>query len=283
MQSTSMIRRTDRHDTAAYLITLPYLAIAKAAAMASSVLAKTKTSQQKPPVEVPASKNVATSPAQPTLAPHKFSVADRVHSVMIDSDKVCFFLYAKDELIKVTTRKGGFTKEAFFTPAIAASMSATFTISSAVLWIKRKGFDTDRMPIAKKQPEAAPAQLKADPKPTQKITPAPIVQTNDVVHKSAGAKHPFIGRIVSFGETVRPGRDGGKPYQTYYMLLSNNTIGEREFIGEQLAELVASHNLSAGQLVRLHPLGKRHFTVNVDGKEQQRTRNEYAVDVDDKV
>jgi len=190
---------------------------------------------------------------------------------------VCFYHYERAKEIKIKARSNGFVNETIFTPADATAMSLPFTLKSSVKWFRVHGFTkkVEDVPVKEarqvtKSSRAPEAATSAD-KPAAARLPAPAPGDGQPV----GSKRPFTGKIVDFGPTTRQPA-GGKPYSTYFLALEND-VTRREFIGEQLAELVQEHNLQPGESIRLHPLGKRHFQVEVNGKFEDRTRNEYAL------
>lgn len=282
----------DMNNVAAYLITLPFIAITTGGTLAKSFFmknaaAKAAAKQTQVPAAIPSAPSAPESlltvrPPAPTFGP-----ATRVYSTIVGNLTLCFYEYNKPRVIKITTRKGGVMKEAFFTPDIAIEACLVFTIDGALAWIRKRGFkgDPPANVVPMEKPRMPAVKVVAAPAATSEVTvmPAPAIAAAPVKPSNARVvssnKRPFTGRIVEFGPSKRPGRDGKPEYTTYLMALENSDIGRREFLGEQLAELVENHSLQVGMKVRLHSLGKQHFTVEVAGVKEQRNRNEYAIDI----
>lgn len=284
--------QNDMHNVAAYFITLPFIALTRGGSLAKSYFAKNAAKQAA--FKQAQAASVAKQPAQPPVEPTQaaaprvqtFGAATRVHSTIAGNLKLYFYEYNTPRVIKVTSRKDGVLKEAFFTPDIAIEACLAFSIDGALTWIRKRGFKGDPpanvapMEKTRTQPVKAPPAPLVAPVATPLPAPAPSAAATSLSTKlSASNKRPFTGHIVEFGPTKRPGRDGKPEYTTYFIALENADIGRREFIGEQLAELVENHSLQVGMKVRLHSLGKQHFTVTVGDRAQERTRNEYAIDL----
>lgn len=264
----------------AFLITLPYLALAQGGSLAQSVLNRPKEPKTKPSTQPKATPAPAV-PEPKVIHNQRLEAANRVHSEIVRGNTVCFYEYRNAGLIKATTRVHGFVKEEVFTRDDAKGMSLPFVIESAVVWIHRHGFGGKKPATEQPERSAISAPPKATAPAVRQVQPpvaASPAATPSTTSK-APSKRPYEGIIVGFGPTMRPGRQGEPDYETYYMTIRNQRIGDREFIGEQLAELVEAHQLLVGQAIRLHPLGKQHFQVMVNGKPQDRTRNEYKVDL----
>lgn len=265
----------DRYDIAVHIIGLPFRAMQSAAKLsARAVVSRPK--EIKPIVEEPsAPKQEAVAEARPIMR-----AADRVHSQMYGQQKVCFYYYCKEEVIKATARRDGKTKDVIFTPEIAAQHSLPFSMEGATLWVGEFGFQQGRA-ASVAIPLARPASV-INEVPTKAVpaSPAPAkAEAGSTRAESSKAKRPFEGTIVSFGPTQRNGLNGKPPYMTYCLKLVSSLTGEREFIGEQLAELVDQYDLKKDQMVRLHPLGRRPFQVMENGKLQDRHRNEYSIEI----
>lgn len=268
--------RMDRYDFAVFVIGMPFRGMQRAAKMTARAVAS-RVNAEKPEVPAePAPEPVVAEPAPRTT----LRAADRVHSHRFGSLQVHFYHYVKEAVIKAKARRDGVEKELLFTPADATSHALPFTLAGAVLFVGKQGFVHGQsasmaLPLAAPEKainEAPKQKQKPEPKRSEDVTTVEATPVNK-------AKRPFEGSVVSFGQTQRPGFNGEPPYTTFYLKLCNDLIGEREFIGEQLAELVEQHNLAAGQMVRLHPLGRRPFEVVVDGKTQKRHRNEYSIEI----
>jgi len=268
--------RMDRYDLTVHILGLPFRGLQRAAKMtAQSTVSRNKAEPTPAPEEsVPAEEPAA--PVQKTV----LRAADRVHSHIYGTLTVCFYQYYKEGVIKAKARRDGHEKEMIFTPDIAVKSSLPFTMEGAVRFVRQQGFTDGK--VASMAIPAPPLEkaLNEAPKKSSKPAPAKSEEVTTVVSTPSvpTSKRPFEGSVVSFGPTKRDGRDGKPPYTTYYLKLYSNLIGEREFIGEQLAELVAENNLAEGHMVRLHPLGRRPFEVVESGKVQQRHRNEYSIE-----
>jgi hypothetical protein len=262
-------QKKDRYDHAANLISLPCAALSKTVSIAKRILVRTsKTSNANEQSEKIPLDQAVPIPVQ------KLKIANQVHSIRFNELTVCFYLYVQDEVIRISARKKGFQKEYIFTRAISDGIHAPFTMDSAVDWFKSDGFKS----VNAKPEVVTQAEEK---RPVAPVLHLPNSSSNPIIRKKVAAvKRPTTGKIVSFGETTRPGRDGKPPYTTYALTINCASVGEKEFIGEHLAELVASMNLVVGQTIRLHPLGKQLFTVVTnEGKVEERSRNEYAIDL----
>lgn len=277
MNATTPPRHSPFNTAVAYLITLPILAVERGGQMAKQIL----TNHQKkvaPTKASPVAHESATHPTESVRPPKTaFLIADRVHSAIVRSQKVCFYEYGDLRQIKATTRVNGCMKEVMFTPEDAAQLSLPFTFETAVTWIQKKGFGKAAEITGNIAPQTAMPAIREPKRAVPAIQAATVTDLPDELVKSA--MRPFEGLVLGYGETTKPGRNGEPPYQTFFLALEHSLIGKREFIGEQLAELVANHNLQLGQKVRLHPLGKRLFEVTVKGKPQKRSRNEYSIDL----
>ncbi|WP_426172556.1 hypothetical protein [Pseudoduganella sp. R-34] len=263
----------------AFLITLPYLALAQGGNLAQSFLNRPKEPQVKPNA-TPKAAPLPAAPEPKVIHNQRFEAANRVHSESIRGNKVCFYEYRTAGQIKATTRVNGFLKEVIFTREDANSMSLPFVIESAVVWIHRHGFEKKSVAEQIKPITTAAAPKSTVPQPRHTQPAVNVSRTQPSVQATkAPSRQPYEGEIVGFGTTTRPGRKGEPDFETYFMTVRHSRIGDREFIGEQLAELVDTHQLQIGQAIRLHQLGKRHFQVMVNGKPQDRTRNEYKVDI----
>ncbi|MCU6502017.1 hypothetical protein LPN04_29915 [Rugamonas sp. A1-17] len=267
----------DRYDIAVHIIGLPFRAMQSAAKMTAQAVIS-RRQEIKPGVQqTPVPEQKSEVAVRPILR-----AADRVHSQMYGQQKVCFYHYGKEQVIKATARRDGKAKDVFFTPEVAVQHSLPFSMEGATLWVGEFGFKQGiatsiALPYVR-------TETVINEVPTKAIVEAPAQapaasESLPTRSESIKSKRPFEGTVVSFGPTQRNGLNGKPPYMTYCLKLISNLTGEREFIGEQLAELVDQYGLKKDQLVRLHPLGRRPFQVVENGKPQDRHRNEYSIEI----
>lgn len=269
----------DRFDMVVHLVGLPFRALNSAA----KVTARSATAAPKAP---PAPSVLPTAPSivneTPPAPMAALRVADRVHSQVYGSMTVYFYHYIAEKIIKAKCRRDGREKEVIYTPEVAAKASTPFSIEGAVRFIRDVGFTDGQAASALLQIQHPSKELNEKPKTSRKPLnlPKSLGEVTTVVPVEARrSQRPFEGSVVSFGSTQRNGLDGKPPYTTFYLKLYNMQTGEREFIGEQLAELVEQHKLEKEQMIRLHPLGRRPFEVEENGVVQKRHRNEYSIDI----
>jgi hypothetical protein len=282
MNSTIPPRHSSMDNAAAYLITLPYIAMARGGALAKTVLTR-KPSKQPAKAQAPQPTQVAATVVEKRAAA-PLVIADRVHSELIGSQKVCFYQYNQVRRIKITTRQNGFMKEAIFSPEAAIAMSLPFTIESAAKWIRENWFEPHAKSHTETLPESSTARgniatAKSIPAKSDGATEVYPQRFEEKAKLIQSQKRPFEGQIVDFGVKQMPGHNDKPNYTTYFITLENSRIGRRDFIGEQLSELVEEHELQKGQHVRLHQLGKRMFQVLERGVKKERSRNEYLIDL----
>lgn len=268
MNSNQEVHRKDRYETAASAITFLYRAVVGAVHITSRAITK------KSVVVVPDAPVKVEQPVSDTPMVARFRAADQVFSDMFGPQKVNFYLYNSEKTILAVARKDGVERKAHFTQAVANECGLPFAMQGAVKWIRENGF----VPAEAVKRPVVQASKKAPPKTTEKDWEQHSKQAAPAVAQ-LDTKRPFEGRIVNFGEVTRGGVNGNKPYKTFALTLRNAGIGERDFIGEQLAELIADKGLQNGQLIRVHPLGKRTFEIDVAGIMETRTRNEYSIDI----
>ncbi|WP_194727091.1 hypothetical protein [Noviherbaspirillum malthae] len=227
----------------------------------------------------------------PPFASACYTVADRVHSQMFGTLKVCFYHHYKAKVIRIVARKNGFVKEVLFTPSIADARCAPFGMDSAIAFVREKGFTTDSTrveaitdshqanhsaPSSGRDPSRSLA-TKRNASPTKRLARKSVTETTTANYSK---NRPFTGHIIEIGETTRPGRDGSPPYSTFLVKLrSEGDFLEKEFYGEHLAELAEKYDLACGQLIRLQLLGRIKFEVETAGRVEERHRNEYSIDI----
>lgn len=268
--------RIDKIDRALAVFVFPFNAIQNAAKFAATAIASPASKQSSPVAPATSAPTVASEPTV-RKPPTVFRAADRVHSHSYGGLKVFFYLYGSEKIIRAVARRDGKMKDLVFTAEIAEQCSLPFSLEAAVRWVGEVGFKNSTAPTSKTKQrdvqKAVPAApIEATPTTTQLAVPAKSAS-------KATSRRPFEGKVVSFGSTQRPPQGDKAGYTTYYLKLHSNLIGDREFIGEQLAELVEQYQLKAGQNIRLHPLGRQEFTVINEGKTETRHRNEYALDI----
>lgn len=284
---------TSSDERLARLLAAPFLSVLSAGAIVRAVkFTRPQTKVEQVPV-------VAASPAPAKTQIPTSCIADRVHSRMFGSVKVCFYQYVKAKCIRAVARKGGVTKELLFSPSLAAKRGTPYNMDSAIAYVREVGFKgialtTDLaafIPGVLEEHESAP--VVASPQdvsvPPWEANPSqPPARSANATAVGApslqrGSKNPpLTGHIVFIGEKMMPGFDDKPPYKTFAIILrSESGSFEKQFIGEHLAELAHEHGLKTDDLITLQLLGKRPFTV-VDentGRPETRRRNEYSLTV----
>jgi len=284
-------------QVAVNLITLPFRVASSAVDFIRGGLARAK------PVAKPAPQAPAQTVAQPVSAAapsNTLIVADRVCSAMIGGQSVNFFQYVQAKVIRVSSRVNRRQLEANFTPAIADECGIAFDLDGAIQWIRERGFPRpasaakgnrqEREAMPNLEPDESAPPFDAPFKSPRKVRPgldktagaasngAETEQARTLIPAAGNKGRPFTGRIMFAGEEKRYGAPGEKPYVTYVMKLeSESRTFVKDFVGEHLGELVAEHKLKIGDLVTVQLLGREHFTVEVDGKTEDRRRNRYSI------
>lgn len=220
----------------------------------------------------------------------QYEIADRAYAHYYGGTKVSFYLYTQKRVIRAVARKGSCTKEMDFTPDLADKANLPFNLDGAIDFIRQNGFKRAHIAGNRRQRSeclpvpTTPLPTAEDTQPVLESQPALSSKQEKVPKRQSAAnpskKRPFTGRVLAMGESIRPGRDGAAPYTTYAITLQSETGGiEREFIGEHLSELVETHQVKEGSLIRLQLLGRNRFEVVVKGKPEERWRNEYSLAV----
>lgn len=307
-----------KEELAASFIASPFIAIIKAGQMVSKTLGQVEENTRVDAVPQ-RQVSLHDPPAIRPTDPERFLIADKVFSKPCKTFTICFQQYNKLRIIRATARKDGITKELIFTPAIAAARGVVFDMQSAVEWVSEIGFKGVRptnylsspsathaapaavaapspLPPAFQEeafrPQSAPTPEAPPPRqtPPPRQAPPPVAPTPQrrqnmassphVLQPGKGAKPPFEGVIVSMGSIERAGFNGKPGYTTYAITVRKKYSGiEQEFAGEHLAELASELDLETGNNIRIQLLGKARFTVDVRGKTEERTRNEYSIEV----
>jgi hypothetical protein len=284
-------------QVAVNLITLPFRVASSAVDLIKGGLARAK------PVAKPVPQAPAQTVAQPpsTAAPsNTLIIADRVCSAMIGGQSVNFFQYVQAKVIRVSSRVDRRQLEANFTPAIADECGIAFDLDGAIQWIRERGFPRpssaakgnrqDREASSNPEPEGSAPPFDAPFKSPRKVRSGldktagaasngtEAEQSRTLIPAAANKGRPFTGRVTFAGEEKRHGAPGEKPYVTYVMKLeSESRAFVKDFVGEHLGELVAEHKVEIGDLVTVQLLGREHFTVEVDGRIENRRRNRYSI------
>lgn len=224
-------------------------------------------------------------------------VADKVFRQQFGSVNVSFYQYYNLGIIRAVARKDGVVKLQVFTPEIAAQRGVVFDMRRAIDWIREVGFrnvrpvDPSRLTVPRVPPQAAiePPQQEAEPVAQQRAsapaaapspaTPkaAPVQATPASPSPGPGAKPPVDGEIVEIGLKECLPSDGRPGFTSYAITLSTQRNNEKVFYGEHLQELADQLDLKAGMRVRIQLLGKKPFSVEVRGRWENRTRNEYSI------
>lgn len=273
----SDFQKSTKEDIAVKIITAPFLAIASAFDFSKKVLATKVVSKpvQSDGVQIAKKSIPEIFKPQPI-----FSIADKVHSQMFGSLKVCFYQYVKG-YIRVIARKNGITKTIFYTPDIAEKSGVSYNMDSAIAWVREVGFKDaiSQTAIEENQPVLT-EHPKNENQETTVVKEVAVVKSNVTSINSPAKNRPFNGKIIAMGETTRPGRDGKPPYSSYAIKLRSESGGmEKEFLGEHLSELSEKLTLKIGQLIRIQLLGRNKFDVEINGKIEERHRNEFSINL----
>lgn len=258
--------------TAIYILALPVLALQSAFDLTKrAITGKSAVSAELLPIQ-------EEEPVVHNSCIPKYQIANRVHCAIMGTLKVSFYQYGS-HYIQAVTRRNGQCKKVTFSPSIASKQNLPYSIDGAMQWVRQVGFkeaiDASIPVIAAKPVVPVLAAPLVGSTPQEKQSTKPVTSDYQPVKTRA-----FTGTIISMGESERPGKDGAPPYMTYSVKLAAQYGGlEKEFIGEHLSELVEANGLQLGQLIKLQLLGRNPFTVIVDGKEEKRNRNEYALEI----
>lgn len=268
-----------KDDLAVFLLSAPFIAIARGLSLAGkAIVSMLGNRSQRTESAVNPTVPAASGPV--ITANPEFVIADRIHSMMYGKLKVCFYQYSKLAEIRAIARKNGVSRQVIFTPEIATKAGFGYHMDGAIAWVRETGFANAPPPapvIALPKTEIAPA-APAHPPMKEKSTPKPVV--NKVQAENSFRSRTYVGRIKNLGNAVKPGLNGKPDYETFVLKLETESMAlEKEFIGEHLAELTDQYNLKKGNTIELTTLGRTFFTVMVDGKEDQRRRNGYAIKV----
>lgn len=290
---------TSGQRAGASLISIPFVALITAASLVRKGVAMAKPAPKAAPAP-PAP--VVREPATPHITPNTtYAVADRVCRAEVRGQQISLYQYYSAKKIRVCARINRVPHEAVFTPAIATECAIAYDFDGAIQWIRERGFNGASRQVAHGTPARTPSAPMGDEVDDPPFDPpykspsragasrqkpaAPKAQqagaagTQSTLVPVEGNKgKAFTGRIAWFGEETRPGRPGEKPYETYVMKVDSESGGfTKDFIGEHLAELVVQHRLRVGQLVTVQLVAKEHFTVEVNGKPEERRRNHYSI------
>ena len=302
--STTPQALTRGETIAVAALAMPYMVIKTAGRLIGRGLPRNPVATQPAPkAPAPAAVQPQGIAASPLSA---FVPANRVCSTEIGGQKVNFYQYFDAKVIRASCRANRVLQEAMFTPAIAEECGIAYDLDGAIQWIRERGFGGARAQSVKKASQqqrgpvhsadadqvAAPFGEPAESAPMTRSgagkekgqKPAPNAPAQSLVHTLVPTDErqgrPFRGRIMSFGEEMRPGRGDQKPYVTYVLKMESES-GQytKDFLGEHLDELVKQHDLSIGQRVTVQLVGKEHFEVEVNGKMEPRKRNHYSIKV----
>lgn len=224
------------------------------------------------------------------------AVADKAFRQQFGSVNVSFYQYYKLAIIRAVARKDGVVKVLVFTPEIAAQRGVVFDMRRAIDWVREVGFknvrpvDPSRLTVPRVPPQAAIAPPRQEAAPVaqqrasaQAAAPSPAIPKAAPVRPAPtssspgpGSKPPVDGEIVEVGmKECRP--YDGRPGFTSYAITLSQRNNEKVFYGEHLQELVDQLDLKVGMRVRIQLLGKKPFSVEVKGRWEERTRNEYSI------
>lgn len=275
-QSVQQHSRTDR--ILSTIISLPFLLIIKTGKFAhKKFVLRNERNKRKP---VTSSKPINLVPVVTDIP--EIQIADRTHSQMYGSVKVCFYQYSKQKVIKIVARKEGVTKELKFTPEVAEQKGILYCMESAIAWARQEGFVDAKPPTISSSPKLVKSKKHAE---LSDSSPQPVTESGTTssipkapIPNSISKSKPFRGRIIQMGEITRPKVGDKPPYQIYAIRLAAEYGGvEKEFAGEHLLELAEKYDLNVNQVVSIQLLGRREFTVEVNGVAERRTRNEFSV------
>lgn len=223
-----------------------------------------------------------------TSANPNFLIADRTHSQRYGQLTVSFYLYSKAKRIKLVGKKNGKVREMSFTPKIAKDHGIQFCMDSAVEWVRKNGFSDQFGP---EQEEKNVVSIQTDEKKecisenVSKPNPAKReeLENKEMSKRKAGTIAPqvklFYGKVLRIGEITRPAVDEKPAYRIFAIQLEASYGGVlKEFAGEHLQELATTHGVEVGQQIGIQRIGRKQFNVMVDGKLEERTRNEFILD-----
>lgn len=276
-QSVPQHSRTDRFLST--IISLPFLLLIK-----TGKFAHKKFMSRKDPKKIKPVSNGTPINLVPVVTDiPEIQIADRTHSQMYGSVKVCFYQYSKQKYIKIVARKAGVTKELKFTPAIAEQKGILYCMESAIAWTRQEGFVEAKAPAVSSSPKLEKSKKLVEATESSSQSNSTSSSTNQVKVDplpltSTAKSKPFRGRIIHMGEITRPKIGDKPPYQIYAIRLAAEYGGvEKEFSGEHLLELAEKYDLNINQVVSIQLLGRRSFNVEVNGVIEPRTRNEFSV------
>lgn len=269
-------QKTTKEDIAVKIITAPFLAIASAFNFSKKVLAKKVVSTPVQSADIPIAERTIPDIFRPDP---DFSIADKVHSQMFGTLKVCFYQYVSKGFIRAIARKNGVTKTVIYTSDIAEKSGVQYNMDSAIEWVREVGFkdSISQNNMSETQPVLT-GQPKVEAQETIVAKEVCVAKSNVTSITTSAKNRPFNGKIIAMGETTRPGRGGKPPYSSYAIKLRSESGGlEKEFLGEHLSELSEKMTLKVGQLIRIQLLGRNKFDVEINGKTEERHRNEFSI------
>jgi hypothetical protein len=194
-----------------------------------------------------------------------------------------FYLYKNKGLI---TRIQCNRKSAFnpYTLEDAKANDLDFSINGAIRFTKNELKGVAKTKVKSKNPEVEPVESHFDMPPIDSymdsheplLTEVCMSHTPDPIEQSAQTGKPdeyfTVGPILNMG-VVKKTDKAGKKYEIYTVTVQTKNGFKKNFCGEMLGELTAKHGAEVGSLVKIRKSGRENFTVNVNGKEEARTRN----------
>lgn len=272
------------------LLAAPFLAIHVARSIihkASLSIDSRKNDSAAPYPKTPKPPQVVTQGILTTSNPH-FEIADRTHSQRYGQLTVSFYLYSKANRIKLVGKKGGKVREMSFTPKIAKEHHVPFCMDSAVEWVRKNGF-SDQFGPDQDVEKIASAQAKEKKEHVSEIAPKPDqIKNEDLKNKENSKRNTgtiapqvklFYGKVLRIGEITRPAINEKPAYTIFSIQLEANYGGVvKEFAGEHLQELAINHGVEVGQQIGIQRVGRKQFNVMINGKLEERTRNEFILE-----
>lgn len=272
------------------LLAAPFLAIHVARSIihkASLSIDSRKNDSAAPHPQTPNPPQVVTQGILTTSNPH-FEIADRTHSQRYGQLTVSFYLYSKANRIKLVGKKGGKVREMSFTPKIAKEHHVPFCMDSAVEWVRKNGFSDQFGPVQEEENVISIQTAEKKECISENVSkPNPVkrdeLENKEISKRKTGTIGPqvklFYGKVLRIGEITRPAVDEKPAYRIFAIQLEASYGGVlKEFAGEHLQELATSHGVEVGQQIGIQRIGRKQFNVMVDGKLEERTRNEFILD-----
>ena len=227
-------------------------------------------------------------PIKATLPPAPMPPARSTGGLVIGNYSYAIYAYP-DRAVVIVKYLNGFREHVLLTPEQAVLAKIPMTVAGLKELIRAthpnvcesviQGRFRVQQAVDVTGPITAPDHAAIDLRPSPRVKLSPAKLSLPPPPKKTAPARRFTGLISAFGwRTCPPKPPQNKPYETYFMEVTG-PYSVREFIGEQLCELVEQQHLAVGNEIALTPLGKTPFTVLVNGKPERRHRNEYRIDL----